>query len=288
VRELVRMLVDDGVLRRQGDRWRPTIEVDAITVPPTIQSLLTARVERLPADERTVLECAAVVGREFYRGAVAELLPASLRPALDAVLERLRQKEMVEPEGTYWIDEPVLRFHHVLLRDAAYRRLLKEVRAELHERYARWLEAKAGDAGDNDEVLGYHLEQAHQYRMELGLFDDETAVLGHRAAEHLAAAGRRALDRDDLPAAAGLLGRALARMGGDDPDRPGLLIDRCEALVTTGALADGSLAIAELEELAAGSPRLRAWASCFAAQLAILTDPGQLQETAAVVEHAAH
>jgi tetratricopeptide (TPR) repeat protein len=287
VREVVRMLVDDGVLRRQGEQWRPTIEVDAISVPPTIQSLLAARVERLPADERTVLEVAAVVGREFFRGAVAELVSAPIRRDLDVVLERLRQKEMVEPEGTYWIDEPVLRFHHVLLRDAAYRRLLKEVRAELHERYAQWLDAKAGQVAENDEMLGYHLEQAHQYRVELGLFDDHTTLLGHRAAERLAAAGRRALDRDDLPAAAGLLGRALARMDGDDPDRASLLIDRCEALLSTGSLADGSLALAELEGLAAGSPRLRAWASCFSAQLAVLTDPGQLQETAAIVERAA-
>ncbi|MDQ1373412.1 MAG: hypothetical protein QOJ09_750, partial [Actinomycetota bacterium] len=288
VRELVRMLVDDGVLRRHGSGWRSTIEVDAITVPPTIQSLMAARVERLPADERAVLECAAVVGREFYRGAVVELLPTSVRGELGAVLERLRQKEMVEPEGTYWIDEPVLRFHHVLLRDAAYRRLLKEVRADLHERYAGWLEAKTGDGTDtDDEVLGYHLEQAHQYRVELGLFDDHTALLGHQAAGRLAGAGRRALDRDDLPAAAGLLGRALARVDGSDPERPGLLIDSCEALLATGALAEGVLAVAQLRELAGGSPRLRAWAACFEGQLATLTDPGRLRETAEAVAAAA-
>ena len=287
VRELVRMLVDDGVLRRDGDEWRPTIEVDAITVPPTIQSLLAARVERLPTDERTVLECAAVVGREFYRGAVADLVPSRLRRDVPGLLERLRQKEMVEPEGTYWIDQPVLRFHHVLLRDAAYRRLLKEVRADLHERYTRWLEVKVGDGADHDEVLGYHLEQAHRYRVELGIFDERTAALGHAAATRLASAGRRALDRDDLPAAAGLLGRALARIDGDDPSRPELLIDRCEALVTTGALAEGALAIAELEALVVASPRLRAWAACFAAQLAILTDPGHLPETLEASEQAA-
>ncbi|MEY2567023.1 MAG: hypothetical protein QOE35_1552 [Actinomycetota bacterium] len=288
VRELVRMLVDDGVLRRHGEGWRSTIEVDAITVPPTIQSLMAARVERLPVDERTVLECAAVVGREFYRGAVAELLPPHLRAQLGTVLERLRQKEMVEPEGTYWIDEPVLRFHHVLLRDAAYRRLLKEVRADLHERYARWLEAKAGIGGEaDDEILGYHLEHAHQYRAELGVFDDRTALLGREAATRLAAAGRRALDRDDLPAAAGLLGRALARADGTDPERPGLLIDRCEALIATGALADGADALAELQELATGSPRLRAWAGCFSAQLTSLTDPEHLVEAASAVQDAA-
>lgn len=287
VREVVRMLVDDGVLRREGDSWRPTIEVDAIAVPPTVQSLLTARIERLPASERAVLERAAIAGREFFRGAVSDLLPTDARGGLDAVLERLRQKELIEPAGSYWVDEPVLRFHHVLLRDAAYRRLLKEVRADLHERYAAWLDSKAVDVADNDEVAGFHLEQAHQYRVELGIFDDHSALLGHRAADRLAGAGRRALDRDDLPAAAGLLGRALGRLPGDDPARADLLIDHCEALIATGALADGALALAELEQLGAHSPRLRAWASCFAAQLTTLTDATQLHDAAAAVQDAA-
>lgn len=287
VRELVRMLVDDGVLRQDGAAWRTTIDVDAITVPPTIQSLLAARVERLTVDERTVLECAAVVGREFYRGAVAALVAPAVRRDLDLHLERLRQKEMVEPAGAYWIDEPVLRFHHVLLRDAAYRRLLKEARAELHERFAEWLEAKVGGDGENDDVLGYHLESAHQYRVDLGIFDDHTAELGRHAALRLANAGRRALDRDDLPAAAALLGRALGRVDGDDPDRAALLIDRCEALIATGDLADADLALGELREMVGGSARLRAWSDAFSSQLAILTQPGRLEETATAVEQAA-
>jgi hypothetical protein len=62
---------------------------------------------------------------------------------IDTHLEALRRKDMVEPEGTYWVDEPVYRFHHVLIRDAAYRSLLKEARAELHERFADWLAASS-------------------------------------------------------------------------------------------------------------------------------------------------
>jgi hypothetical protein len=68
VRELVQMLVDDGVLARDGDRWRLTIDADAIEVPPTILSLLASRVERLPDDERQVVELASVIGTEFDRG----------------------------------------------------------------------------------------------------------------------------------------------------------------------------------------------------------------------------
>ena len=286
VRELVRMLVDDAVLVRERGEWRSTIDVEAIDVPPTIQSLLAARIERLPVAERTILERAAVVGREFYRGAVAELLPPADRHELDTHLERLRQKDLVEPEGTYWIDEPVLRFHHVLLRDAAYRRLLKEVRADLHGRHAAWLEAKGGD-GAGDDVIGYHLEQAHRYRIELGATDEETVALGSRAADRLAAAGRQALDRDDLRSAAGLLGRALECVVPDDPRRADLLIDRCEALITTGALGAAASALTELEQLALGSPRLDAWSASFNAQLAILTEPERLVDTATAVAEAA-
>lgn len=287
VRELVRMLVEDGVLRREGVGWKPTVDVEAINVPPSIQSLLAVRVERLLDDERAALESASVVGREFSRGAVAELLPPGQRDGLGPALERLRQKEMVEPAGGYWIDEPVFRFHHVLLRDAAYRRLLKEVRADRHERLARWLAPQAGAVADHDEVLGYHLEQAHRYRVELGLFDDHTVAVGHEAAARLSSAGRRALDRDDLPAAATLLRRALGRLSGDDPERPALLIDLCEALIATGQLADGALAVAELRQLAGGSARLGAWADCFEGQLATVTAPERLPETADAVERAA-
>ena len=104
VRELVRMLVDDRVLQRTADGWTVTVDAEAIQVPPTIQSLLAARVDRLRSDERTVLEIASVIGKEFYRGAVVELAPAGVRDQVEGCLESLRRKELVEPAGTYWID----------------------------------------------------------------------------------------------------------------------------------------------------------------------------------------
>ena len=69
-------------------------------MPPTIHALLAARIERLGADERAVLERASVIGQQFSRGAVAELLPPAAEPRLDAHLEALRRKELVEPEDT--------------------------------------------------------------------------------------------------------------------------------------------------------------------------------------------
>jgi class 3 adenylate cyclase len=146
--ELLRMLIDEGSLQRTGDVWVAVQGIDSVTVPPTIQALLSARIEHLHSDERMVVERAAVIGQQFYRGAVAALAPGPVSNGLDAHLEMLRRTDMVEPEGTYWIDEPVYRFHHALIRDAAYHLLLKELRAELHERFADWLHARAGDLGD--------------------------------------------------------------------------------------------------------------------------------------------
>jgi len=280
VREFVRMLVDDGILRRSGDAWVATIDVDAIQVPPTIHSLLAARVDRLTPHERTVLELASVIGKEFYLGAIAELAPAAVQIDLSAHLESLRRKELVEPSGAYWIDEPVFRFHHALIRDAAYRRLLKESRAELHERVADWLERKTGGLlGEHDEQIGYHLEQAHACRQELGSDDEHVHELGRRAGRLLASAARHALDLDDLPSAAVLAGRSLERLDPEDPVRSEVLIVRCESLLATGDVSGASEAVAQLERGAASSPRLRAWATCFTGELTNMTDPSRLRDT---------
>jgi class 3 adenylate cyclase/tetratricopeptide (TPR) repeat protein len=284
VRELVRMLVDDGILRREGDAWSVTVDVDAIEVPPTIQSLLAARVDRLSNDERLVVELASVLGKEFYKGVLIELAPLGVRERIDPCLESLRRKEFVEPLGTYWVDEAVYGFHHALIRDAAYRRLLKETRADLHERVAAWYERKtAGVLGEHDELIGYHLEQAHDYKRQLGRPDE---ALGSRAASLLGSAAARALDRDDLPAAAALSGRALACLPAEGDERLVLLQIRCESLLAMGDVANASSAVAEFDRLAE-SPRWRAWSTCFSGQLANLTSPERLESTEEAVASAA-
>lgn len=123
VRELVRMLVDEEIIVREGDTWQLTVDAEAVEVPPTIRTLLAARIERLPSAERIVLERASVLGTEFTFGGLAALVddPASV----DDRLERLRRRDLVELTGAYWGDDPKYRFHHVLLRDAVYGRLLK-------------------------------------------------------------------------------------------------------------------------------------------------------------------
>src|SRR5436309_8860080 len=136
-------------------------------MPPTIHALLAGRIERLRPEERTLLERAAVVGRQFSRAAVTHLLPAELTD-IDARLEALKRSELIEADTGWFLGEPALRFHHVLIRDAAYRRLLKHTRAELHGRFADWVESRVGEAVEHDETIGWHLEQAHQHLRELG------------------------------------------------------------------------------------------------------------------------
>ena len=288
VRELVRMLVDDGVIQRRDDgAWDLAIDAEAVEVPPTIQSLLATRVERLPADELRVLELASVVGAEFSVGALHALGGDEL--ALPAALERLRRKELVEPTGTYWGDEPLHRFHHVLIRDAAYRRLLKGARADLHRRVGEWTDATASDViGEHETTIAFHYEQAHRYRTELGTLDDETDRLGRRAAELLDVAARRALDRDDLASAGALASRAIAVLPPADADRRAeLLLMACECVLASGNVGAGGPLVEALTAAGAGAPGLAAWADCFRAQLVALTDPEGLVEAEVAATQAA-
>src|SRR4029453_6814803 len=104
----------------------------------------------------------------------------------------LRRSDLIEPEPGSIAGEPVLRFHHALLRDAAYRRLLKDPLAELHTRLAARHEARAPVGPDDEETIGWHLEQAHRHLQELGAIDANGRVVGERAARHPGTGRRRA------------------------------------------------------------------------------------------------
>ena len=191
----------------------------AIEVPPTIQALLAARLDRLPVDERAVLEAAAVEGKVFHEAVVAEMTTASLEDVQTA-LRALGRRELIRSEQPLFSGERAYRFRHILIRDAAYDSIPKESRAVLHERYADWLEQRSGGhALEFEEILGYHLEQAFTCRSQLGPIDAGMRKLGRRAAERLGTAGRRAFLRSDLPAGVNLISRSVALLPADDPFR---------------------------------------------------------------------
>ncbi len=281
--EMLRMLVEDGVLRRDGDTW-VVAETEDVSVPPTIQALLAVRLERLPVAERTIVQHAAVIGPLFSRDAVAELAGEPAASEVDEHLDALRRKELIAPaEGS--ADGPAFRFGHALIRDAAYRPLLKEARAELHERFAGWLEARGAE---QDEIVGFHLERAYGYRRELGPLDDAARELGGRAGARLRAAGRRALEREDLPAATNLLGRALEVLEDGDPARAEALLELAEALLSAGDTARGVDVVEEvtMRADAAGDARLLAHATVLSGQLANLVAAGGVRDTIARVQEA--
>ena len=185
-----------------------------ISVPPTIQALLAARLDQLDPAERAVLERGSVEGHLFHQSAVQALANGEpLTPRLIALV----RKQLVRPDTPQFAGEEAFRFRHLLIRDAAYDALPKAVRADLHERFAGWLEERGADLVELDEILGHHLEQAARYKAEL---EQPDTVLAGRAAERLAAAGRRALARGDEHAAVSLLERSLEFAPAAAPRRP--------------------------------------------------------------------
>jgi len=195
---------------------------DELVIPPTIQALLAARIDRLEPKERAVIERASIEGRTFHRGSVQELLPEHARAGVGGYLMGLVRKEFIHPDRSQLPGDDGFRFGHVLIRDAAYASIPKKLRAELHERFADWLESRLGDDAP-DEILGYHLERAYRYRVELGSEDEPARELALRAGLLLAAAGRRAHARGDDGAARSLLGRVTRLLPDGYHELPSLL-----------------------------------------------------------------
>jgi class 3 adenylate cyclase len=199
-----------------------------LSIPPTIQALLAARLDRLAPDERTAVECAAIQGQEFRHDALAALVPATLSERLAEIHQSLVRKDLIRPTGEY-----TFRFKHLLLRDAAYDALPKEQRADLHERFSGWLETAAPELA---EIRGYHLEQAYHYRAELGPVDEAARNLARRASTLLANAGQRAGARADVHATINLLERAARLLPEGDGDAIALYPDLAAAIADAGDL----------------------------------------------------
>jgi predicted ATPase/class 3 adenylate cyclase len=262
--ELLAMFVEEGSLRLVNGRWEAVEDPRHDRVPPTVQAVLAARLDRLPDDDRAVAQRAAVVGRTFERGAVVELSPEPDRSSVERNLVNLVRKEVIRPDARGIAGDETFRFRHLLVRDAAYERLSKQERSELHHRFADWLERTAGERlVEFEEIVGYHLEQAFQYRQELGQTDDFTAELAERAGGHLAQAAGRAWDRSDFPAVASLLRRTMAAIGSGDARWPEWAADRVDALVEMGDEAGARNLLAELDAAVSTSvvPGLKAWAA---------------------------
>ena len=249
VEQLLAMLVDDGLLHHDANGWHLAGDLGTVTVPPTIGALLAARLERLSSGERQVLDAGSVVGQLFYSGAVAEL--TALDPsAVSGHLRSLMRKEMIRAARTALAGEDGFEFTHILVRDSAYGALPKLRRADLHERFARWLDKRADSfAGEADEFVGHHLAEAVVLRRSMGAADDNGVARAEEAATRLATVAWRLMATDLLSASA-LYGRATdlvpgTLLGLDLRCRHGVALYRAQEMGASRAVLDDVLHEAE-------------------------------------------
>jgi class 3 adenylate cyclase/tetratricopeptide (TPR) repeat protein len=259
-------------------------EASEFTVPPTIHALLAARLDLLGDEERTILERASIAGRFFSWEAVRELTPPELRHRLTEHLLGLVRKELLAPESGAGAEHG-FRFSHILIRDAAYGALLKEVRADLHEQFAVWIESQPGEF---DEIVGYHYEQAFRYREQLGSVDEHARGLAARAGSRLGDAGRRAHSRGDTPAAANLLERASSLLPASAHERLALLPELGRVLTAIGSLDRAEEVLTEAVNAAAETEdrSARATALLDLAALALFAHPDAERGTQGLAEAA--
>ena len=263
IEQLVAMLTEGG--GREAE----------LPIPPTIAALLSARLDRLGPGERAVITRAAVVGKEFPAKAAVDLLPEDARRFVARHIESLTAKELIGPDPSPGRGER-FRFSHILIQQAAYRAIPKRVRAELHERFATWIDdAARGGVEEHSEIVGYHLEQAFRYRAELGPIGEEELALARQAADHLGAAGQRAFQRGDMPATVNLLSRAASISPSDGDAGLAALPELGYALFEIGDVdkASAVLGDARARARAAGDRRLEWRIAVTRARIEMYRDP---------------
>jgi class 3 adenylate cyclase/tetratricopeptide (TPR) repeat protein len=190
--ETVRTLVETKALAGEPGRYRLTQPVQAIQVPPTVQAMLAARIDRLASEDKRLLQVASAVGKDVPFGllqAIAELPDESLRRGLD----HLQSAEFLYETGLY--PELEYSFTHALTHEVTYSGLLQERRRELHARIVDAIETHHGDRlGEQIERLAHHAVRGE---------------LREKAVDYLRQAGDKAAARSALPDARAWFEQAL-------------------------------------------------------------------------------
>jgi class 3 adenylate cyclase len=207
VEELVRSLIDQGVLKRRNGDWTVGAMSSTIVVPDTVQSVLSSRIDLLPPAEKAALQAAAVIGRTFWSGPVYELLEG-VEPDLGLLEERdfIRHRS-----NSSLLGEREFAIKHALTREVAYRSLTSARRAVLHARFAGWL-ARAGEGrNEHAALLAHHYAEAVRPEdVDLAWSDkQELDRLRERAGLWLRRAAELAVGRYEIDEALSLLHRAL-------------------------------------------------------------------------------
>ena len=198
------------------------------SLPPALQALLAARLDRLDAAERSALALGAIAGDRFNASSVHALAVGITRADVERACERLVERDLLVRD-----ERRSLRFRHGLIRDVAYASLAKSARAGLHERHAAWLDELGGELAEADARIGFHLESACRFAREVG--GSAPPALAARAGRRLAAAADAAHGRGDLAGEVGFLNRAVALLGDETPEGAALLPSLISALFESGA-----------------------------------------------------
>jgi class 3 adenylate cyclase/tetratricopeptide (TPR) repeat protein len=223
--EYVRMLIDRGHLHHGDGRWRLTAGAQ-LPVPESVQGLIAARVDDLPAEQKALLQDAAVLGKVVWLGALASMGDVGRGVAAER-LHALERREMLRRERRSTVaGDTEYAFRHVLMRDVAYGQIPRIQRADKHQRAAEWIESLTADRGDAPDMLAHHYSLALQYSHDAGR---PIAGLELRTRLALRDAGDRARALGSLTAAQQHYHAALALWPKDDPFWPELVIATADA-----------------------------------------------------------
>jgi predicted ATPase/class 3 adenylate cyclase len=234
--EFARMLADRGMVERRGQTMQLAAGAD-IPVPETVQAVIAARLDTLPAERKALLHDASVVGTVFWVGALASMSGLDER-SVEQGLRTVARKELLRAVGSSSVKgQAEYSFRHLLIRDVAYQQIPRAARVRKHRAAAAWIERLAGDrVTDHAEIIAHHYGQALQLAKAAGLDDDKPELEAH-ARRFLIMAGDRALEFDAKKAEA-FYRQALELCPPRHPDRASLLGKTAEAALVDGRLSE--------------------------------------------------
>jgi class 3 adenylate cyclase len=248
VEEILHMLVDRGILEQESSGgWRVapecenSVELADPVIPDTVQGVLLARLDLLPADERDLLQHAAVLGRYFWASALRRLAGHIEAAALDELLQALQNKDLIlvsehAKHSIAIVDEPIYRFSHPLVREVTYATIARSRRAREHARVAEILEDLArGREAELAELLALHYQQ---YYRQAGLARSRNAARREAVRDkvllYLTLAGDQAAARQAAAKAEQFYSDAISLLEADDEGKAGEVPRRVELYAKRG------------------------------------------------------
>jgi class 3 adenylate cyclase/tetratricopeptide (TPR) repeat protein len=256
IEEILRVLIEQAMITATDGRWELAVPLSEVTIPENVHAVVAARIDALPGPEKQALQAAAIVGKDFWLGAVRHLTDES---GLDVAVQGLVEKDvLVRKRGSTLLGEDEFTFRHLLLRDVAYATIPKAQRWVLHARCAEWQQMVAEDRQSEwADYIAHHWLQVVTLRRDLGMSPDPRALA--QAVANLLLAGDRAAGLYANTAALDHYSRAL-ELAPPSPERFRALLGRGDTWMLLGQHAPAREDFAAVRALAqeVGDPRWEA------------------------------